>query len=54
MKLVGYSVVGSSNKMASEIRQNNFKVIYASAEKVMEKTIREILGSCYIVIIKVF
>ena len=38
MKSVGYSAVDISELTASEIRQCKFKVMFASVEKVKEKT----------------
>lgn len=43
MESIGYSAVDSSDLTTTEIRQCNFKVMYATAEKVKEKTFREIL-----------
>lgn len=43
MKSLGYSAVAASDLSLSEIRQCNFKVMFATAEKVKEKGFREIL-----------
>ena len=43
MKSIGYSAVDSREMTASESRKCNFKVLYATAEKVKEKTFREML-----------
>ena len=43
MKSIGYSAVDCREMTASEIRKCNFKVLYATAEKVKEKTFREML-----------
>ena len=43
MKSIGYSAVDSREMTMSEIRKCNFKVLYATAEKVKEKAFREML-----------
>lgn len=43
MNSLGYCAVDCSELSAAEIRQCNFKVIYATAAKVKEKAFREIL-----------
>ena len=43
MKSIGYSAVDVSELTLSEIRQCNCKVLFASAEKVKEKTFRQML-----------
>ena len=43
MTSLGYSAVAASDLSLSEIRQCNFKVMFATAEKVKEKGFREIL-----------
>ena len=43
MKSIGYSAVDGSELKLLEIRQCNWKIMFASAEKVNEKTFRQIL-----------
>lgn len=43
MKSIGFSAADSRDMTASEIRKCYLKVLYATAEKVKEKTFREML-----------
>ena len=42
-ELLGYSAVDCNVLLPAEIHQCNFKIMYATAEKVKEKTFREIV-----------